>query len=66
MLGFHCPFFCLLSLFLIFQQLVDLDFVHVLHVLQVQAQLLSLLCLLPVHLQDCVVSLLQLLVCTGK
>lgn len=48
-------------LFLVLEQLVDLDLVHVFDVLQVEPKLLGLFCFLSVHLQDGVVSLLQVL-----
>lgn len=48
-------------LFLVLEQLVDLGLVHDLDVLQVEPQLLGLFCFLSVHLQDGVVSLLQVL-----
>jgi len=50
-----------MSLFLVLEQFVDLGLVHVLDVVQVHPQLLRLLGLLTVHLEDGVVSLLQIL-----
>lgn len=49
------------SLLLVLEQFVNLSFEHVLDVLQVESQLLCLLSLLSIHLEDGVVSLLQLL-----
>lgn len=46
---------------LVLQQFIYLGFVHVLHVFQVKSQLLCLLGLFSIHLQDGVVSLLQIL-----
>lgn len=48
-------------LFLVLEQLVNLGLVHVLDVLQVEPQLLGFFRFLSVHLQDGVVSLLQVL-----
>lgn len=53
------------SLFLVPQQFINLGFVHVLHIFQVQSQLLCLFSLFSIHLQDGVVPLLQILKCTA-
>lgn len=49
------------SLFLVSQQFIDLGFIHILHIFEVQSQLLCLFSFFTIHLQDGVMPLLQIL-----
>lgn len=49
------------SLFLVSEQFIYLGFIHILHIFEVQSQLLCLFSFFTIHLQDGVMPLLQIL-----